>query len=120
VATPDGHFCQVAVVPRDSEVIFISGQVARGPDGKTVGIGDMTRQAEQVFENLRAILAHYGSDFSRAVKATIYVTDADAIPALMAVRSRYYGDATPASTLVVVSALGSPDWMLEIELVAAI
>jgi 2-iminobutanoate/2-iminopropanoate deaminase len=120
VAAPDGQFSQVTIVPQGTSLLFISGQVPRGLDGETVGHGDMTVQAEQVFGNLRAILSHYGSDFSNAVKATIYVTDERAIDELMAVRSRYYGHSAPASTLVVVKALGSPDWLLEVELIAAI
>lgn len=120
VAPPDGRFSQVAIVPAGTSLLFISGQVARDPQGHTVGHGSMTAQAEQVFANLGAILRHYGSDFSRAVKATIFVTDANLIGELMDVRSRHYGESAPASTLVVVDALGSPDWLLEIELIAAI
>lgn len=119
IAAPDGRFSQVAIVPAGTSLLFISGQVPRDPLGNTVGHGSMTVQAEQVFANLGVILRHYGSDFSRAVKATIFVTNADLIGELMEVRARHYGEAAPASTLVVVDALGSPDWLLEVELVAA-
>ncbi len=120
VAAPDGQFSQVAIVPEGARLIFISGQVPRDANGQTVGVGSMTKQAEQVFSNLRNILLGYGADFSRAVKATLFLTDENAIPELMSVRSRFYGEAAPASSLIVVKALGDPDWLLEVEMIAAI
>lgn len=120
VAAPDGQFSQVARVRAGSELLFVSGQVPRDRDGHTVGAGDMTAQAEQVFANLAAILAAHGCGFADVAKATLFVTDATRIDALMAVRSRWYGAAAPASTLVVVAALGDPRWLLEVELVAVV
>jgi 3-hydroxyisobutyrate dehydrogenase len=120
VATPDGQFSQAAVVEAGTRLLFISGQVPRALDGSTVGAGDMTKQAELVFENLAQILANQGSGFGAAIKATIFVTDMSRAHEVTAVRSRFYGDAAPASTFVAVSALGDPDWLLEIELIAEI
>ena len=120
VAAPDGQFSQTASVAAGTPLLFISGQVPRARDGSTVGQGDATAQAECVFGNLAALLAHHGVDFSRVLKAALFVTDERHIDAVMAVRSRYYGTAAPASTLVVVKALGSPDWLLEVEMIAAL
>jgi enamine deaminase RidA (YjgF/YER057c/UK114 family) len=118
VAAPDGQFSQVARVRAGADLLFISGQVPRDRDGNTVGAGDMTAQATLVFENLAAILAAHGASFADVAKATLFVTDASRIDELMAVRSRFYGTAAPASTLVVVAALGDPRWLLEVEMVA--
>jgi 2-iminobutanoate/2-iminopropanoate deaminase len=120
VAQPDGQFSQAAIVEAGTRLIYISGQVPRAIDGFTVGAGNMTAQAEQVFENLRAILGEYGAGFENVVKATIFVTDIDRAAEVMAVRSRFYGSAAPASTFVAVSALGDRDWLLEIEMIAEI
>jgi enamine deaminase RidA (YjgF/YER057c/UK114 family) len=120
VASPDGHFSQSVVVSTGAKMIYISGQVPRNLAGDTVGIGDMTAQAEQVFSNLGAILAAHGSSFDNAVKATIFVTDISRSGEVADVRSRHYGAATPASTFVEVSALGNPDWLLEVEMVAVV
>ena len=120
VAPPDGQFSQCASVPIGTRLLFVSGQVPRALSGDTVGAGDMTAQAEQVFANLQAILAAYGADFRHVVKATIFVTDIARAGDVVAVRSNYYGDAAPASTFVAVSALGHPDWLLEVELIAAV
>ena len=73
-----------------------------------------------MFENLRAILAAHDTSFADAVKATIFVTDIARVGEVFVVRSRFYGGAAPASTVVEVSALGDPDWLLEVELVAAV
>jgi 2-iminobutanoate/2-iminopropanoate deaminase len=120
VAQPDGHFSQAAIVPAGTKLIYISGQVPRAPTGETVGIGDITAQAEQVFENLRLILAEHGATFADAVKATIFVTDISRAGEVTTVRERFYGDTKPASTFVGVNALGDPDWLLEIELIAEV
>jgi 2-iminobutanoate/2-iminopropanoate deaminase len=80
----------------------------------------MRLQAQQVFANLEAILAAHGSDFSKAIKATIFVTDMKLASEVTAIRKQFYGAAMPASTFVEVSALGDERWMLEVELIAAI
>jgi 2-iminobutanoate/2-iminopropanoate deaminase len=120
IAAPDGQFSQCAIIRADCKMLYISGQVPRNATGDTVGAGDMTAQATQVFGNLLAILQAHGGDFSNAVKATIFVTDMQRAGEVIAVRKKFYGDAAPASTFVAVSALGDPDWWLEIEMVAAI
>jgi enamine deaminase RidA (YjgF/YER057c/UK114 family) len=120
VAKPDGDFSQAAIVEAGSKLIHISGQVPRAANGKTVAAGNITAQAEQVFENLRLILEAHGSTFADAVKATIFVTDMTRAGEVAAVRQRFYGDARPASTFVGVSALGDPDWLLEIQLIAEV
>ena len=88
VAPPVGQVSQ-AVVPSGTRLLFVSGQVPREIDGATVGVGDMTAQAEQVFENLRAILAAHGTSSGDAVKATIFVTDIARVGEVFAVRSRF-------------------------------
>jgi reactive intermediate/imine deaminase len=118
VAPPDGQFSQSVAVEAGSRLIFISGQVPRNRNGETVGAGDMTAQSEQVFQNLQSILEAHGTDFSKAVKATIFVTDMKRADEVIAIRERFYAGAAPASTFVEVSALGHPDWLLEVELIA--
>jgi 2-iminobutanoate/2-iminopropanoate deaminase len=120
VAQPDGQFSQCVEVSAGTPLLFISGQVPRNLAGDTVGAGDMTIQAEQVFASLQAILSAHGTSFDKAIKATIFVTDISRAGEVVAVRSRYYGNASPASTFVAVSALGDPDWLLEVELIAAV
>ncbi|MCA2999091.1 MAG: RidA family protein [Rhodocyclaceae bacterium] len=120
LAPPDGHFSQCTLVQAGTRLLFISGQVARDAEGKTVGVGNMSRQAEQVFENLKTALSAHGADFQNIVKATLYITRMDLADEVVAVRERYYGVNKPASTFVGVTALNEPDWWLEVELIAAL
>ncbi len=120
IAAPDGQFSQCAIVTSGATMLYISGQVPRNIAGDTVGVGDMTAQAEQVFSSLETILQAHGASFANAVKATIFVTDMQRASEVTAVRKQFYGNAAPASTFVEVSALGDPDWLLEVELIAAI
>jgi 2-iminobutanoate/2-iminopropanoate deaminase len=120
VAPPDGHFSQAVVAPASGKLIFISGQVPRNAKGDTVGAGDMGAQAEQVFKNLHDILKAHHATFANVVKATLFSTDFSQAEAVARVRGKYYGNAKPASTWVEVSALGDPEWMLEVELIAMV
>jgi enamine deaminase RidA (YjgF/YER057c/UK114 family) len=119
VAQPDGQFSQVVKVSAGTDLLFISGQVPRNLAGQTIGVGDITAQAEQVFGCLQSILSAHGTSFSNAIKATIFVTDISLADEVVAVRAKFYGSAAPASTFVAVAALGHPDWLLEVELIAA-
>lgn len=102
-------------------LIFTSGQVAVDPAGNIVGEGDMAAQVTQVFENLRSALTAVGADFSHVVKFTYFITDPSQIGAVREIRNRYINpESPPASTLVVVAALARPEWLIEIEAVAAV
>jgi 2-iminobutanoate/2-iminopropanoate deaminase len=120
VAAPDGHFSQCTVVPSNQHLLFVSGQVPRNLQGDSVGKGNMTIQAEQVFSNIKNVLNEHGADFSHVVKATLYVTRMEYAGEVTQVRSKYYGSNKPASTFVGVASLGEPDWWLEVEVVAVI
>ena len=85
-----------------------------------VGAGDMKAQAEQVFKNLEAALAAAGAKFTDVVKMNTYTTDISQAQAIRDVRARYFGNVTPASTLVQVVHLARPEFMLEIEVIAAV
>ena len=113
------HVVEVDVSDR-AKMVYISGQIALDKDGKVVGEGDMKAQAEQVFKNLEAALSAAGAKFSDVVKMNTYITDMDKAPAVREVRARYFGETTPASTLVQVVKLARPEFMLEIEVVAAV
>jgi reactive intermediate/imine deaminase len=102
------------------KTIYISGQIAFDKAGTLVGAGDMKAQAEQVFANLEAALKAAGATFSDVVKMNTYVTDMAKAPAVREVRARYFGEVTPASTLVQVVALARPELMLEIEVIAVV
>lgn len=101
-------------------MLFIAGQTAADRDGNVVGKGDAEKQAEQVFENLGAVLKAAGASFGNLVMTTTYLTDIKYREAYNKVRLKYYIDSQPTSTLVVVKALGGEDLLIEIDGIAVI
>ena len=100
--------------------MYIAGQVAWDAVGHTVGKGDIVAQARQVFGNLRQVLEAAGGGLDNLLKITTYVTDIGSYPAVIDVRSEFFPDGLPASTLIVVESLFDRDWLLEVEGIAAI
>jgi 2-iminobutanoate/2-iminopropanoate deaminase len=119
LSRPTGY-THIVEVTGPVKTIYISGQIAFDKDGNVVGAGDMKAQADQVFKNLEAALAAAGATFADVVKMNTYVTDMEKAPAVREVRARYFGETTPASTLVQVARLARPELMLEIEVIAAV
>ena len=113
LSKPTGY-THVVEVTGPVKTVYISRQIALDRDGNVVGQGDMKAQAEQVFKNLQAALDAAGATFSDVVKMNTYITDMEQAPAVREVRARYFGDTTPASTLVQVVQLASPEYKIEI------
>lgn len=101
-----------------SGFLYISGMLPVEANGELVGAGNVIRQAEQVLDNVAAVLTATGASFSDVVKVGVYLRDMADREAINTVRRRYFGDARPASTLVQVSALAHPDALVEIEAIA--
>jgi 2-iminobutanoate/2-iminopropanoate deaminase len=118
LSAPTGysHIAEVS----GGRTIYIAGQVAFDNSGKVVGKGDFAAQATQVFENMKMALAAVGATFENVVKVNTYVTDMSHLQTLRQIRATYYGKNAPASTLVEIGGLASPDLMIEIEAVAVV
>src|SRR5262245_55750890 len=111
-------YSQAATV-HSGDLVFVAGQVALDAAGNIVGVGNFAAQATQVFENLIAALAAADSSLAHLVKLTTFVTDMTHVPAFRSVRDRFLDPAhLPASTLVEVSQLFRPEFLIEIEAVA--
>ncbi len=105
------------------KTIHISGQVAINERGEVVGQGDLKAQTEQAFRNIELALTAVGATFRDVVKTSLFVVGLkpEHVPIIREVRSRYvWAEHPPASTLVGVSALVGPDWLIEIEAVAVV
>jgi enamine deaminase RidA (YjgF/YER057c/UK114 family) len=103
------------------KTIHISGQTGIDAAGNVVGKGDLKRQTEQTFENLKLALAAAGATWNDVVVTRLYVVNLkpEHVPIIREVRSRYVSARQPpASTLVGVSALVGADWLIEIEAMA--
>jgi 2-iminobutanoate/2-iminopropanoate deaminase len=114
---PFSHYTDAV---RAGDLLFISGCVALDADGKLVGEGDVVGQARQVFENIGLCLSAAGATFADVVKLTTFLTDVEDRARINPVRQEFFGDARPASTLVEVSALVLPEFLIEVEAVAVV
>jgi 2-iminobutanoate/2-iminopropanoate deaminase len=99
---------------------LVGGQVAVDKDGHVVGKGDMRAQMEQVGKNIRACLTAAGANVSDIVSTRAYVTDADAFSKNADILTRYLGPETKAASTAAVSLSTGPDFLVEIEAVAAL
>ena len=122
LGAPPGYSQVVDV--RASRIIFIAGQTALDRDGALVGGNDFAAQADQVFRNLSAALQSVGCTASNLVKLTVFLRDMDHLLAYREARNRFFATVTPpaapAVTLVEVSKLYGPDFLIEIEAIAAV
>lgn len=119
VVKPFGVFSSAAWQP-PGRVLHLSGQVAQAEDGSLVGAGDIVAQTRQVLSNLRGVLASVGGTMADIQKVTIFVTDLSRLMDIHAVRAEFFAPPYPASTLVQVSALVRPEYLIEIEAVAVV
>ncbi len=105
-------------VAKAGDTVYIAGQIALDPGGNPVGKGDIEAQTHQVYANLQAIVEELGGSLDDIVKLTTYLTDRSHLDAFRRVRNRFFTDAFPPNTLLFVSGLAHPDYLVEIEAVA--
>lgn len=117
VHTPHANYAHVA---RVGNVLYLSGQIPVDVEGNLVGAGDAEAQAAQCFRNIEAILRHFGAEPEHVARVTTYITDLTYRPLVAGPRDRFFGTPGPASTLVVISGLASPDYLVEIEATAVL
>lgn len=121
LSTPTGY-SHIAIVPAGRQV-HVAGQVALNAARELVGRGELAAQAEQVYLNLKAALAGAGATFAQVFKVVTYVVDLtpEKAATVRAVRNRYFGDGPyPAATMVGVTSLVDPAFLIEIEVIATL
>jgi 2-iminobutanoate/2-iminopropanoate deaminase len=102
------------------KLLFIAGQTASDKDGNVVGTGDIEAQTHQVFKNISAVLEEVGGVLDNLVMTTTYITDRKYREGYNRVRQQYYKKNQPTSTLVIVTGLANPDYLIEINGIAVI
>lgn len=117
MAAPAGLYSHGVEIPPNSRLLYVAGQIGTNPDG-TVS-PDVGQQTDRVFENIKTILAGANMGMADVVKMNVYLVRSADIPAFRDARNKHLGDARPASTLAVISALASPAFLVEVEVVAA-
>jgi enamine deaminase RidA (YjgF/YER057c/UK114 family) len=119
IGTRTGNYAPGLVV-EGGRTVFLSGCVAEDAQGNIVGKGDLGAQARQAFANMAALLAEAGGSLKDVVKLTTFVVPMERFGEFAAVRRELFAPDFPASSTVGVTALASPDYLIEIEAIAVI
>lgn len=102
----------------NSEMIFVTGQIAMNKDGIPVFPDNIEKQTEYVFESIQKILIEAGSSLDDVVKAVIYVTNMNDFSKISPIRNRYFANSKPVSTLVEISRTVKVGCDIEIDVIA--
>jgi enamine deaminase RidA (YjgF/YER057c/UK114 family) len=115
----DNDLCQT-VVARGT-MVFVRGQIGQDLESsESVAIGDVAGQAEKAMANIAMLLEEAGSKLEHICKITIYIVDPRYRETVYRVVGKWLKGVYPVSTGVVVSALGRPEWLVEVDATAVI
>ena len=120
IRQPSGHFSQATVIEARGKLVFISGMTSRRADGTIAGIGDIEVQTRQVCENLKAAVEAAGGTMDDIVRVDVYVRNMEHFDQIHKVRREYFKAPAPASTMVEICKMTSPDYLIEINAIAVL
>jgi len=120
IRQPSGHFSQAIVTEARGRLVFISGMTSRRADGTIAGIGDIEAQTRQVCENVKSAIEEAGGTLDDIVRVDVYVRNMEHFDAIHKVRREYFKAPAPASTMVEVCKMTSPDYLIEINAIAVV
>jgi len=120
IRKPIGVFSQATVIEARGRFVFVSGMTARRPDGSIAGIGDIAVQTRQVCENIKAAVEGAGGKLDDVCRVDVYVRNMEHFEIIHNVRREYFKPPLPASTMVEVTKMVSPDYLIEINAIAVI
>jgi len=117
---PSGHFSHATIADTRGRLVFISGMTARRADGSIAGIGDIEAQTRQVCENIKAAVEEAGGSMEDICRVDVFVRNMEHFDLIHKVRRDYFKPPAPASTMVEVCKMTSPDYLIEINAIAVI
>lgn len=115
VFEPRGRTYSHGVIVDAARTLYVAGQTPRDVEGNIVSKGDPEGQTRQVLENMKRVIEEAGGRMEDVAKTTVYITDFLNREAVGRVRKEYFDGSPPANTLVVISSLADPDFLVEIE-----
>lgn len=113
-------YAQAVKVTGTDTLIVLSGQVDYDASGGVANPGDMKAQALACFRHVQAQIEAGGGKLEDIVRLNVYVTDMAKVADYRAARAEVFGDLKVASTLIGVAALAQPDFLIEVEAIAAL
>lgn len=117
IRPPFARYAHAVETPPGARLLAISGQLGVGPDD--VAPAGAEAQADLCFANIAAILAAAGMGPRDVLRLNAYVTGREHLAGYMAARDRFIADPAPASTLMIVAGFARPEFVVEIEALAA-
>jgi len=117
---PSGHFSHATTVEARGKLVFISGMTAHRPDGSVAGVGDIEAQTRQVCENVKAAVEAAGGTLDDICRVDVFVRNMEHFEAIHKVRREYFSPPLPASTMVEVTKMIHPDYLIEISAIAVL
>ena len=117
VCPPFNPYSQGVEVKAGSRLVYLAGQVGAFKDGTVPS--DFEGQANQTYRNIEAILQDAGMGFGNLVKMTTFLLNPEDGPMMREIRKSFLKDVRPAHTLLYVSRLAFPEFLMEVEAVAA-
>ncbi len=117
IQQPFARYSHGVEVAPGARLVLCSGQLGIGANGEVPDT--VEGQTELCFENIRAILGEAGLGLAAIVRLNAFVTGREHMAGYMQVRDRYVGDPPPASTLIIVSGFTRPEFLVEVEAIAA-
>jgi enamine deaminase RidA (YjgF/YER057c/UK114 family) len=117
---PNGHFSQATSIEAQGRLVFLSGMTSRRADGSIAGVGNIEEQTRQVCENLKAAVEEAGGTLDDICRVDVYVRNMEHFDAIHKVRSEYFTGIAPASTMVEICKMTSPDYLIEINAIAVV
>lgn len=118
--SPNGVFSQATTVAATGRFVFVSGMTARRPDGSIAGVGDVREQTRQVCENISTAVRAAGGTLADVCRVDVYVRNMEDFAKIHEIRAQYFVEPLPASTMVEVSKLAHPDYLIEINAIAVV
>ena len=117
---PGGHFSHATTIEARGKLVFISGMTAHQPDGTVAGVGNIEAQTRQVCENVKAAVEAAGGAMDDICRVDVFVRNMEHFDAIHRVRREYFSPPLPASTMVEVTKMTHPDYLIEISAIAVL